>query len=47
MGNACIESFFSHFKTGKMYLHQIKSQSEMHQAIQDYIYFYKCQRFLG
>jgi putative transposase len=43
--NACIESFFSHLKTEKLYLHQCKSESEIHQAIETYIYFYNYQRF--
>jgi putative transposase len=45
LDNACIESFFSHLKTEKLYLHQCKSESEIHQAIEEYIYFYNYQRF--
>ncbi|MHC2179937.1 putative transposase [Paenibacillus sp. PvR052] len=45
LDNACIESFFSHLKTEKLYLQQFKSESEIHQAIEDYIYFYNYQRF--
>jgi transposase InsO family protein len=30
LDNACIESFFSHLKTEKMYLHQCKSEAEIH-----------------
>jgi putative transposase len=40
LDNACIESFFSHLKTEKLYLHQCKSQAEIYQAIEDYVYFY-------
>ncbi len=45
LDNACIESFFSHLKTEKMYLLQCKSEAEIHQAVEDYIYFYNYQRF--
>jgi putative transposase len=45
LDNACIESFFSHLKTEKLYLHQFKSEAAIHQAIEDYIYFYNYQRF--
>lgn len=45
LDNACIESFFSHLKTEKLYLHQCKSEAEIHQAIEEYIYFYNYQRF--
>ncbi|ETT31314.1 integrase [Paenibacillus sp. FSL R5-808] len=45
LDNACIESFFSHLKTEKLYLLQCKSEEELHQAVEDYIYFYNYQRF--
>jgi transposase InsO family protein len=45
LDNACIESFFSHLKTEKLYLLQCKSEVEIHQADEDYIYFYNYQRF--
>lgn len=45
LDNACIESFFSHLKTEKLYLEQCKSGAEIHQAVEDYIYFYNYQRF--
>lgn len=45
LDNACIESFFSHLKTEKLYLQQCKSESEIHQAIEEYIYYYNYQRF--
>ncbi|OAB39812.1 hypothetical protein PGLA_18745 [Paenibacillus glacialis] len=45
LDNACIESFFSHLKTEKLYLHQCNSEAEIHQAVEDYIYFYNYQRF--
>ncbi|WP_268794222.1 IS3 family transposase [Paenibacillus terrae] len=45
LDNACIQSFFSHLKTEKLYLHQGKSETEIHQAVEEYIYFYNYQRF--
>lgn len=45
LDNACIESFFSHLKTEKLYLQQCKSGIEIHQAVEDYIYYYNYQRF--
>ncbi|TCZ69676.1 IS3 family transposase [Paenibacillus albiflavus] len=45
LDNACIESFFSHLKTEKLYLKQCKSGTDIHQAVEDYIYFYNYQRF--
>ncbi|MBE0343807.1 hypothetical protein E4V51_27350 [Paenibacillus sp. 28ISP30-2] len=33
LDNACIESFFSHLKTEKSYLHQCKSEAEIEQAV--------------
>ncbi|TXK65376.1 IS3 family transposase [Paenibacillus sp. N3.4] len=39
LDNACIESFFSHLKTEKLYLKQCKSGTDIHQAVEDYIYF--------
>lgn len=45
LDNACIESFFSHLKTEKLYPNQCKSEAEIHQAIEEYIYFYNYQRF--
>ncbi len=45
LDNACIESFFSHLKTEKLYLNQCKSEGDIHQAVEEYIYFYNYQRF--
>ncbi|WP_052646812.1 IS3 family transposase [Paenibacillus terrae] len=45
LDNVCIESFFSHLKTEKLYLHQCKSEAEIHQAEEEYIYFYNYQKF--
>ncbi|KOP65010.1 hypothetical protein AMS62_06910 [Bacillus sp. FJAT-18019] len=45
LDNACIESFFSHLKTEKLYLLQCKTEEEVHQAVEDYVYFYNYQRF--
>ncbi|MBO1626580.1 IS3 family transposase [Bacillus arachidis] len=43
--NACIESFFSHFKSEMLYLHHCKTEEEVVQAIEEYIYFYNYKRF--
>lgn len=45
LDNACIESFFSHLKTEKLYIEQCKSEEEIRQAIEDYIYHYNYKRF--
>lgn len=43
--NACIESFFSHLKTEKLYLVCPKTAEEAYVAIQEYIDFYNTDRF--
>lgn len=43
--NACIESFFSHLKTEKLYLVRPKTAEEAYVAIQEYIDFYNTYRF--
>ncbi|EID42371.1 hypothetical protein B4168_3511 [Anoxybacillus flavithermus] len=43
--NACIESFFSHLKTEKLYLVRPKTIKQAHQAIEEYIDFYNHSRF--
>lgn len=43
--NACIESFFSHFKSECLYLLQDYSEEEMIRAVEQYIYFYNYKRF--
>lgn len=43
--NACIESFFSHLKTEKIYLVHPKTLQEAHFVIQEYISFYNSTRF--
>ncbi|WP_183255574.1 IS3 family transposase [Anoxybacteroides tepidamans] len=43
--NACIESFFSHLKTEKLYLVRPKTIEQAYQAIQEYIHFYNHSRF--
>lgn len=43
--NACIESFFSHLKTEKIYLTKPQTILELQQVIQDYISFYNHERF--
>lgn len=44
LDNACVESFFSHLKTEKLYIEQCKSEEELRQAIEDYIYHYNYKR---
>ena len=43
--NACIESFFSHLKTKKLYLVRPKTYEMAYRAIQEYIQFYNTERF--
>lgn len=43
--NACIESFFSHLKTEKLYLVKPKTEIEALEAITEYITFYNNDRF--
>ncbi|AMO87363.1 Integrase core domain protein [Solibacillus isronensis B3W22] len=43
--NACIESFFSHFKSECLYLLHDYSEETVRQAVEQYIYFYNYQRF--
>ncbi|MFB7142947.1 IS3 family transposase, partial [Gottfriedia sp. NPDC056225] len=43
--NACIESFFSHLKTEKLYLVNPKDKAEAAKAIHEYIHFYNNDRF--
>uniref|UniRef100_UPI0004794BBF IS3 family transposase n=1 Tax=Bacillus sp. UNC437CL72CviS29 TaxID=1340430 RepID=UPI0004794BBF len=43
--NACIESFFSHLKTEKLYLVRPKTYETTYRAIQEYITFYNQERF--
>ncbi|WP_339185468.1 IS3 family transposase [Paenibacillus sp. FSL H8-0317] len=45
LDNACIESFFSHLKTEKLYLNQCNSEAEIRQAVEDYMYHYNYRRF--
>jgi putative transposase len=43
--NACIECFFSHLKTEKLYLVRPKTLDEAYRAVQEYIEFYNNDRF--
>ncbi|MGI8282845.1 IS3 family transposase, partial [Bacillus mycoides] len=43
--NACIESFFSHFKSEMFYLNYYQTKEELIQAIETYIYHYNYKRF--
>ncbi|MDO8161724.1 transposase, partial [Bacillus toyonensis] len=45
LDNACIESFFSHFKAECFYLYFFKTIDEVKEPMHQYIYFYKHQRF--
>lgn len=43
--HACIESFFSHFKSECLYLLSDNSPEAVIQAVEEYIYFYNYHRF--
>ncbi|WP_367976194.1 IS3 family transposase [Niallia sp. RD1] len=43
--NACIESFFSHLKTEKLYLVAPKTYEETYKAVNEYIFYYNHERF--
>jgi putative transposase len=43
--NACMESFFGHLKAECIYLHTFHTESELKQAIDQYIFFYNNERF--
>lgn len=43
--NACIESFFSHLKTEKLYLENPKTLEEARHQITDYLTYYNEERF--
>lgn len=43
--NACIESFFSHFKSECFHLYSFRTVEEVKHAVKRYIYFYNHQRF--
>lgn len=45
LDNACIESFFSHLKTETLYFSECKTEEELFQAIERYIWFYNHERF--
>ncbi len=45
LDNACIESFFSHLKTEKIYLQQAANPAEVEQQVSEYIAFYNHDRF--
>ncbi|QDX94120.1 IS3 family transposase [Brevibacillus laterosporus] len=45
LDNACIESFFSHLKTETLYFSECKTDEELFQAIEKYIWFYNHERF--
>ncbi|PET49682.1 hypothetical protein CN429_07105 [Bacillus cereus] len=43
--NACMENFFSHFKTECFHLTSFRKANEVKLAVRKYIYFYNHQRF--
>ncbi|MGA4467156.1 IS3 family transposase [Bacillus bombysepticus] len=43
--NACIESFFSQYKSDMVYLNHFKTEEDLIQANEEYIYLYKYKRF--
>jgi putative transposase len=43
--NACMESFFSQFKSECFHLHSFRSTEEVRDAVKEYTYFYNHQRF--
>lgn len=43
--NACMENFFSHFKTECFYLYSFRTAEEVKDAVKKYIRFYNHQRF--
>ncbi|WP_309808914.1 IS3 family transposase, partial [Paenibacillus hunanensis] len=45
LDNACIESFFSHLKTEKIYLQQAANPAEVEQQVSEYIAFYNHDQF--
>ena len=44
LDNACVESFFSHFKCELVYLSNFNSETELIQGIEEYIHFYNNER---
>lgn len=45
LDNACIESFFSHLKTEKIYLNKPETLAQAEKQIEEYISFYNQNRF--
>ncbi|WP_142314723.1 IS3 family transposase [Bacillus cereus] len=43
--NACIESFFAHFKSEMFNLNSYQNEKKLVQAIEIYIYYYNYKRF--
>ncbi|WP_201782149.1 IS3 family transposase, partial [Paenibacillus xylanivorans] len=43
--NACIESFFSHLKTEKLYLEKPQNLEQARSQITEYLSFYNMERF--
>ncbi|PFM80690.1 hypothetical protein COJ46_10810 [Bacillus sp. AFS077874] len=45
LDNACVESFFSHFKTECFYRYQFNEQKQVEHAVKRYIWYYNNKRF--
>lgn len=45
LDNACMESFFGHFKSECLYLHHFTMDEEVIQAVHHYMHFYNHERF--
>jgi transposase InsO family protein len=45
LDNACMECFFSHFKTECFYRYQFEDAKEVEKAVKQYIWFYNNDRF--
>ncbi|WP_142320509.1 IS3 family transposase [Bacillus cereus] len=45
--NACIESFFSHFKSEILHLNYFKTEEDLIQGIEEYIYFFILSTWRG
>jgi transposase InsO family protein len=45
LDNACIESFFSHFKSECFYRYQFTEEAQVEHAVKRYIWFYNNKRF--
>ena len=44
LDNACIESFFSHFKTESIYLYGVNDANSLQRIVDEYVHFYNSER---